>query len=92
VGRNGFHANTKEIVKGEEYMGGVDSPKTERIFILNVHVPDTRELSLASKETSRCPKRAFVCHFRVSFVIGQIMSNHVLHVQSCHSCQIMSCM
>jgi hypothetical protein len=39
--------------------------------------------------TSRCPYRAFGRHFSVSFVIGQIMSNHVIHVKSCYSCQIM---
>jgi hypothetical protein len=41
-----------------------------------------------TKETSRCPCRAFVRHFRVSFFIGQIMSNLVIHVKSCDSCQI----
>jgi hypothetical protein len=35
---------------------------------------------------------AFSLHFGVSFVTGQIMSNPVIHVKSCHSCQIMSLM
>jgi hypothetical protein len=39
--------------------------------------------------TSRCPYCAFGRRFRVSFVLGQIMSNHVSHVKSCYSCQIM---
>jgi hypothetical protein len=46
-------------------------------------------------KTSRCPYRAFGCHLRVILVFAilcrasQIMLNHVIHVRSCNSCQIM---
>jgi hypothetical protein len=43
--------------------------------------------ALTLARTSRHLYRAFVRHFRVILVIGQIVSNHVIHVKSCHSCR-----
>jgi hypothetical protein len=47
------------------------------------------DFALLLNPTSRCPYRAFVRYFRVSFVSGQIVSNHDFHVKSWYSCQIM---
>jgi hypothetical protein len=49
-------------------------------------------VSFLNKQVGAPTVPSFGRHFKASFVIGQIMSNHVIDVKSRSSCQIMSFM
>jgi hypothetical protein len=71
---------------------GISHPKNILSLLMASKDSMYQKINALKKKQYGAPNRAFGRHFRVSIVIGQLMSfmpNHVIHVKSCNSCQIM---